>query len=129
MLSVFIAFATIYCWTCLFVKRFHDAGTTGWYFPVVFMGFLFLALFVVPLILGIFIDPNPEALEAMERVQEMSENPTGEVDQLYEMFDLMAFAMQKSALLSAANYFIAGAIVAYGVNHFLKTDPNPNRWG
>ncbi len=133
ILAIMISLATIYCWSCLFAKRFHDAGLNGWMFLAVFLLFVLLATLVVPILLSPILPVSDAALEVVEKMdvmrEELETNPPQTLDGFSPIFSLFHEFYQLTALQSAITYFLSGAIVAFGTNKLLKTDPNPNQWG
>ncbi|NNE57063.1 MAG: DUF805 domain-containing protein [Hellea sp.] len=131
ILASLIALITVYCWACLFTKRFHDAGLPGWGFPLILLAFYVLVSFVfAPLLSGLF-SVSPEAVEAyivLEEFQNSDEQPTT-MEEIQPVIEALGILMKSMAIRSSIVFFISGAILAFGINKFLKTDPEPNRWG
>lgn len=131
MLAGIISLITIYCWVCLFTKRFHDADRTGWLFLAVFAAFMILSFLIVPMIVSLIIPPDPELMTKADELKQMQQDMAGSSDPedlqmlLASMFELY----QSIAMRNAIVYFLSGALLAFGVNSLLKTDPEPNRWG
>jgi len=131
ILAAFIALVTVYCWGCLFAKRFHDADMTGWFFIFVLLAFLGLAMYIIPLLTAPLFPPNADTLAALEIVQGFQEadvKPTTP-EEMRPVLDAMYTMMRNTAMPNSITYFISGAAIAFGLNKFLKSDPEPNRWG
>lgn len=131
LLAGLIALMTIYCWACLFTKRFHDAGRTGWLFIAVMAAFLVLSFIVFPMIVGLLIPPDAELITKAEELKQMQQDMAGTSNPedlgllLGGMFELY----QSIAMRQAIVFFLSGAALAFGVNKLLNRDPEPNRWG
>lgn len=129
-----IALITIFCWGCLFTKRFHDAGLNGWMFLPTFLLFLLLAYLIVPIFLNPILPANEEMFEVLDKVEivqeEMQINPPTTLRGIFSpILGLFKEFYELAALQSAIIYFVSGVITAFGINKLLKTDPNPNQWG
>ena len=135
--ATLISVVTIFCWACLFAKRFHDANMNGMMFLPVLGLFLLLLVFVVPILLFPIIPLSERELELTAQLQVISEefwsDPMAAMSRSDEenmvMISLSEELNTAGAIRSAIQYFLAGAITAFGINKLLKTDPNPNRWG
>lgn len=107
----------IYPWVCLWSKRLHDAGQSGWMTLVVFLVWIVIN-WVVGGIIGI--------LFAGDIAADLS---TSNSDSMGSMFDAITQASRATLVPSA----ISGAIVSFGVvyvaNMMLKSEPGTNKYG
>ena len=129
--AAIVAIFTIYCWACLFIKRFHDAGKSGWLFIPVLAVFLVLVLFVLPLVTFPIFPVSEEALQAMQVIedfQQANSQPTT-IEEISPMLEAADTMMKARAIPSSIIYFLGGLITAFGTNKLLKSDPEANRWG
>lgn len=131
LLAGLVSLMSIYCWACLFVKRFHDAGRTGWLFPAVLIAFLILAFTVMPIFVSLFLPVDAELANKAEEMRQIQEDVAGSSDpeDLRLMMSTMFELYQSIAMRQAIVFFLTGLLLAFGINKFLKTDPEPNRWG
>lgn len=133
MIAGAISMVTIFCWGCLFSKRFHDANMNGMMFIPIFGLFLILVSFVVPLILYPLIPVSDRAIELAQQLEIVNEDPWAAMSRSNEenmaIMEMNRELFAERALPNAIIFFVSGAALAFGINKFLKTDPNPNRWG
>ena len=112
-LLFFVGLLFAYCWVALWIKRFHEAGTSGWWTVLVVLAWLIVTSiigFSVIMVAGfdpsIFASGDPEAIEAaMEPVVEASFVPS----------------LITSALVSA--------VFAFGLNAILPAGKGGDRDG
>ena len=132
-LAIMAVLVSIYCWGCLFAKRFHDANKTGWFFLPLLVLFVVLAFFLQGYLFVILGDPEivKASLDQSDLMYEaMQEGNWQMMMQLAEADPELQVQIQRAQLIPGAiAYFLTGAAIAFGVNKLLKTDPNPNRWG
>lgn len=100
----------IYCWGCLFVKRFKAAAKPGAMFILVFFGFVFLS-YILSQLLAIAL--SPDLVSQMEEMQALSESDPENIEALMPLAD--AF-MRALVVPYAVAYFIAGAFIAFAIN-------------
>jgi len=131
-LAFMITLVTIYCWTCLFAKRFHDAGKSGGWFALLFFIFAILSgilcFFIAAMRLGIKAAGDPELLEKVEYMQTLRGSEIGpeETETVLEIYKAMG---ELSIVPAAIICLIVGGGIAFITNAVLKSDPEPNRWG
>ena len=120
----FIAFCTIYCWACLFIKRFRDANKSGFLFIGAFIVFAVLSIAVIPILVYPLMPVSEATLEQMTKMaemqQEMMQNPPATVGEMMPLYDQVFLVYQGMALKTAITYFLSGAITAFGVNALIK---------
>lgn len=122
-----VGLVLIYCWLALFIKRYHDAGKSGW-----------LALIPVAIIVGLgafFVNGlvtemvAPELLESLQdEMIEATSDGFGSVMQVSQGETAQELARTSAfpvALTRAAMAFS----VAYLTNMMTKSDPGPNQYG
>ena len=116
-----IALVFLWCWVVLWVKRYHDAGKSGWMCLVPIIVYLIVAAIVSSVISGMFADP-----EVVAAITEATETA--------DFSALMKFAgsggMTKTGII--VNALVSGA-VSYGVaflfNNMIKGDAGDNQFG
>ena len=117
----------IYCWFAVFIKRFHDAGKSGWLAIIPVAAIVLIGMF--------FIDPTVQRTVAPELMQEMEQamltaiqaeglGAVVSVSQEYAEPGAKATGVQVGAAR-----FIFSMIVALLTSSLLKSDPNANRFG
>lgn len=112
-LGFFLGIVANYCWVALWIKRLHDAGLTGWLtIPIVLVWLIatsvasFAVMGSAGLDFAMFAGGDPAAVEA-------------------EMEAIMARALWPLIGVSTA----ISAVVVFGLNAILKSDPEENRFG
>ena len=131
-IAILISLVSIYCWGCLFAKRFHDAGMGGGWFAVLLLLFSLLASIISFMIiatrLGVQAQSNPELLEKMNAIQTINRvNPDPqEIAAVMEFYGLMG---KLGIIPTAITFLVIGGAIAFITNFILNTDPEPNRWG
>ena len=114
-----IGIALLWCWVVLYIKRFHDAGKSGWMCILPLLAYIVGGVIVGMLVQSMFAGDMKQAME------EAVSSGAGLGD-VMEMTSAMA---KKTALPSA----IAGAVVSYAIafitNSMLKSDPEENQFG
>ena len=117
----------IWIWIVLYIKKFHDAGKSGWMLllPLVASIVLLMVLNMImtPMFAG---DMQADVQKAMEEAAQ-----SGDMSAIMKMGSSGAMAKMKAKM--AIPTAIAGAVVAYGVayvtNMLFPHDPNDNQWG
>jgi uncharacterized membrane protein YhaH (DUF805 family) len=109
----------LWCWIVLFIKRFHDAGKSGWMCIIPIIAFVVASVVVSTLVQSMFAGDMKQAMT------ELSTSGAG----LSEVLEATSAMAKKTALPSA----IAGAVVSYAIafitNSMLKSDPDENQFG
>lgn len=100
----------IYPSIVIWVKRFHDAGKSGWWYLAVFVAQLVIGVVVNRFIIARFLPPPPP------------------VDPRF-LWASMVAQMQASALPATAASVVIGLIFVFVVNEELKSDPAENAYG
>jgi uncharacterized membrane protein YhaH (DUF805 family) len=129
--SPFLGFASIifiWPWIAVHVKRFHDAGKTGW---------LTLAMIVLAIVVSAiasFVLPGLFGVDVASMQREMEENMEDYLSS-NDPGAAMAYVMQESKRISQAQLLpsILSTGIVTGVIGFVmslfKTDPNENQYG
>jgi len=107
-----IPYLMIYPWICLFMKRFRDAGKSGWMSLVPFVIYVIGAIVLTIGLLG------GEIMSMAETISEGGDPESMAEDMVQGKLVPMAIA---STLLSA--------VVAFGFNAMLKRDDHENQFG
>jgi len=132
MIATIISLVTIYCWGCLFAKRFHDAGKGGGFYAVVLLLFVLLAgivsVFATSLKVAAKAQADPELMEKMESMQNIDRNNPDEAE-IQAVMEIYAIFGQAGIVPTAISFLVVGGVIAFITNAILKTDPGPNRWG
>ncbi len=123
VIAFFASLVLIYCWGCLFAKRFHDAGKSGWIYVLLFFIFLVVSYIIGSVLLGVL---SPDIIIEAQDLQENIDMDNPDIEYLLSVYDRIFKAM---SLPFAISYFAVGAALAFGVNAMLNADPNPNQYG
>lgn len=123
MLVGLVSFAFIYCWACLFVKRFHDAGKSGGFFALVLLIFMIVA-YLVSNVLLVALSPD-----IMSMMADLQDNLDPNDPDLEYMMDAYTKIFKAIAIPFAIGYLLTGAGLAFVTNKILKSDPNDNQYG
>ena len=119
--SMALTLALVYANICVFSKRFHDAGTTGWWIIAVWFGKFFFFVLLFGLFGGLFLgDQGTALLEAMMESWASADEAqlTQASRRLVDMlFPLIIFS------------YVANAVLAALVVGSLRSDPNNNQHG
>ena len=123
VMAFFASLVLIYCWGCLFAKRFHDASKSGWMYLLIFIIFLVVSYIVGNVLFAVL---SPEIAEDLQDLQASIDMDNPDYDYLLGVYDRMFKAMSLPFTIS---YLAVGVALAFGVNAMLKTDPEPNQYG
>lgn len=121
-----LSIVMIWCWVVLYVKRFHDAGKSGWMTLAVIVVMIIISMIVNKLVISLFASDMNAAIQkaAMEAAQ------SGDIGGMFKSSMAAGGAMAKKTAIPSA---IAGAAVSYivamGVNKFFPHEPQDNKYG
>jgi len=118
MLLGFLSLILIYPWVCLWSKRLHDAGQSGWLAAAAIVVWIILNYIMGQIVSTLF---APDAAQMMLAAQETG-NPQAILQATQEM-------TRMSAIPSAIGGLIVGAGMVFGGSRLLKSDPEENRYG
>lgn len=116
----------IWCWVVLYVKRFHDAGKSGWMTLVVIVVMIVISMIVNSLITSMFVGDMQADVQkaAMEAAQ------SGDISSLFKSSMKAGGEMaKKTAIPTAISSSIISYVVAMGVNKFFPHEPQDNKYG
>jgi len=115
----------LWCWVVLWVKRYHDAGKSGWTCLLPIIVYLVLGGIVAVALPAMFIDPEAAAAAA-EAAAEAAE--TGDFGAVFK-----AAAGGGMTTMGKIIVPLAGAAVSYGIaalfNGMIKGDAGDNQFG
>lgn len=123
MLVGVLSLTFIYCWACLFSKRFHDAGKSGGFFALVFLAFVVLSYIISSIFLA---GLSPDIVPMVAEVQEKLDPSNPDIEYMMEAYTKI---FKTFAIPYAVGYLLAGAGIAFLTNKFLKSDPEDNQYG
>ena len=90
----------------------------------IFLLFLVLVGFVIPLLVTPLLPVSEESLADVQKMMEMREdlksNPPQTLGEVLPVYDQMFLVYQGVALRFAIVFFISGAITAFGINRFIE---------
>ena len=113
-----VSLALIYPWVCIWSKRLHDAGKSGWLFLVALVVWFVLLMIVNQIVTVMF---GGESARMMAAAME-----TGNPDAIMQASEASSQATAvPSAILSA----LVSIGMIFGANAILKQDPEENRYG
>ena len=113
----------IYCWGCLFAKRFHDAGKSGWLYLLVFVAFVIVSYLISSVFLAML---SSDIVREVQELKETMDPNNPDVEYLMGVYSRMFKAM---VLPFTLGYLITGAAIAFGINAILHSAPGPNQYG
>jgi len=120
ILSV-IGLVLIWCWIVLWVKRYHDAGKSGWMCLIPIVVWLIIGMIIGAVLPGMFADPA--AIEAMEAA-----TSEGDLGALFQ--SAMGGGMTKTGqLINVGLGAVVSYVVAFVFNGMIKHDNHDNQFG
>ncbi len=130
MILGIVGLVFIWCWIVLWIKRYHDSGKSGWMCLLPIVLFIVLA-FIISMVVQAMgmagIDPETQAA-IEEMANEAAES--GDIGGMFsQMMGMGAEVAKKTALPNALMTALASAIIAFGFNAIIKSEPNENSFG
>lgn len=113
-----LSLVLIYPWVCIWSKRLHDAGKSGWLFLVVMVVWIVIGLIVSQIVTLLF---GGESARMMAAAME-----TGNMDAIMQANEATSQAI---ALPTAIINALVGVGVVLAGNAILKQEPHENRYG
>ena len=113
-----LSLVLIYPWVCIWSKRLHDAGKSGWLTLVVIVVWFVLGMIASQIVSTIF---GGEATRMMAAAME-----TGNPDAIMQASQA---ASQATALPTAILNAVVSVAMIFGGNAILQQDPQENRYG
>ena len=116
-----LGLALLYADICVYAKRFHDAGTTGWWILAVWLGSYIVSIILSSMFGSMFIGEQGIAIqeEMMERMAQ------GELMIALEAAEALGELLLPLTIAS----MIANAVIMGFIVGSLKTDPRQNKHG
>lgn len=122
-----LAYPMVYAYACLFSKRLHDAGHSGWLFLLFLLGYFVANMIITGLFLPIL---SPVAFEAYSVFgQDLAGLMEAMRTQSEEFEHLTALPTQSSLLLTTLTSFLLTSALLGFIASRLPSDPGPNRYG
>lgn len=111
----------VYMQICIYAKRFHDAGMTGWLIIAVWIGAFIVILVMQSILGGIFVGEEERAIQA-EVFERIMQGETGVALEGSQMIARKTLPL--NIITVCVNAVIMGLIVGS-----LKTQPGQNKHG
>ena len=110
LLAATLSLGLVYCWACLFIKRLHGAGKSGWLFLPYFLCFVIVSYMLGSMLMGMLSpDIVKEAMEFQQSIDPNNRDLEAEFPFYKKFFKAMAIPF-------AAAYFIVGSAIAFITN-------------
>ena len=120
MLSI-IGIVLLWCWIVLWVKRYHDAGKSGWMTLVPIIAFIIVGMIVGFIMKAMFTDPNvAAAIEAATAEQDF-----GAIFKQSMSGGLTKMGQIVNVLVGAAYSYVLAMVF----NGMIKRDDHENQFG
>ncbi|MEM6535965.1 MAG: DUF805 domain-containing protein [Pseudomonadota bacterium] len=116
-----LSIVLIFPYVCIYAKRLHDAGFTGWFVILIWFGSLILN-FMFGLFLGPFLS-SPETVAMQEEIVERIN--AGDVAGAMEGTELLSEKMLPLSLISTVLVNVSLALIVGS----LRADPKANQYG
>ncbi len=113
-----VGLVMVWPWICIWIKRLHDAGKSGWMLLLVLLVMIVLSSIFSKVINSMFGVSQAEMQAAMSGA-----------DGIMGMFSAAAQASKSIILPNAVSAAAVGLIVVFGANKFLPSDPEENQYG
>ncbi len=121
-----LSLVMLWCWIVLWIKRYHDAGKSGWMCLIPIVVFIILAVIAdaVMTMMG---------LSGVDAEMQAQMNEAAEGGDFASMMSTIMGASadiaKKTAIPSAVSGAIVSLIIAFVFNAMIKGEPNENRFG
>lgn len=109
-----IGLVLLYPWVCIWIKRLHDAGKSGW-----FIILAIIAWMIVNAIVGMIV------VQFFGGGAAFSSDPQG----LQDFFSQISQQSRANALPNAIAGAVVSLIVVFAANALLSSDPGDNQYG
>lgn len=119
-----LTLAFVYMYVCLFSKRLHDAGQSGWLYLVFLAGYILISLVLFGVLLPIL---SPFASEVLSQVVELVS--AGNTPAAEAIVEGQERELNESLLLTSITSFLIASAILATIAARLASDPNPNRYG
>ena len=121
-----VGLALIWCWIALFIKRFHDAGKSGWLCLVPIVIFIIGSMVLGSVLSNMFAG---DLVAEMETAVEAATEAGSFADIMKITMEMGVEISKKTALPVSIATAALSFIVAYAVNMKLKGDEGDNQFG
>lgn len=119
-----IEVALIYCYACVFSKRLHDAGQSGWLYIVFVIGFVVVSGILQYVLINLI---APDAMALMNELVGLM--LAGKDEALTSFMQNNRQTIQQAALLpDLLSFLIASGLTGLAA-YSLASDPKTNRYG
>lgn len=119
-----LQYALIFPYVCLFTKRLHDAGLSGWLWLAFLAGFGFANLVLSAVLLPVL---SPDAFAIQAEVQKLMES--GGFNAAFQALEARAQEYARLSVVTTVTAFlIASALTGFAAFR-MRSDPKPNRHG
>lgn len=119
-----LRYALIYPYVCVFSKRLHDGGHSGWFYLLFLLGFAVLSS-VLGAILLPFVSPDAFAIQNDMQKLRLEDG----FEAMLEQLELSAPEIARLSVTTTLLSFLATNIILGFVAANLKPDSVPNRYG
>lgn len=116
-----VGLVLIWCWIVLWIKRYHDAGKSGWMCLLPIIVLIILSAIMSSVLAGMFVDTA--AAEAMAEAAE-----AGDFSGLMKMAGTGGMTTT-GAIISAVASAVLSYVVAMVFNGMIKHDAHDNQYG
>ena len=123
----FLGLILFWCWIVLYVKRFHDAGKSGWLTIAVIVAIVVLSMIMGSVFISMF--AAEEHKIAQIAVDELSVSGGGFLEIFKGSMEANAPVERKVALPSVIGGSILSYAIAWAVNKFFPHDEGENQYG
>ena len=118
LVTTLAGIALLWPWICLWIKRLHDAGKSGWMLLVIILVTIVLSM-ISSFVVRMFVHVNPADVQAAMK----------SAHGVMGMIKAGAEANKAILLPNAISTVVVQVLVVFGANTLLKSDPEENQFG